>query len=145
MDFFLRRKKNQMRAPMRARPISGPTTAPAIQALLGEFWDSEVGFDDSIMKGSVGVVDAEEVTVVVVEGVIFDRAAKDQYLCILKVDVPRTCRRRRRSGRRRRLPVVAPVQRAHSTEDVRLCIRVCGVLVHESSITYCERRIGCID
>lgn len=35
--FFLRRRQNHTRKPMRARPRMGPTTAPAIQALLEDF------------------------------------------------------------------------------------------------------------
>lgn len=34
---FLRRMQNQARTPMIARPTIGPTTAPAIQALLEDF------------------------------------------------------------------------------------------------------------
>lgn len=41
--FLLRRRQNHARKPMIARPMMGPMTAPAIQALLEDFFSSMSG------------------------------------------------------------------------------------------------------
>lgn len=68
--FFLRRRQKKIPRPMRARPTMGPTTAPAIQALLSLFCaGAAVPVPDAsgagdVVRGAllsgVMVVDAEE-------------------------------------------------------------------------------------
>jgi len=50
----------------------GPTTAPAIQALLDDFRGLGVDVEVPVWKGTVGVAELEE-------GVIEDCAVEDQY------------------------------------------------------------------
>jgi hypothetical protein len=52
--FFLRRMKKKMPKPIRARPTRGPTTAPAIQALLSLF-SSPAGGEEEGVEPPVGV------------------------------------------------------------------------------------------
>jgi hypothetical protein len=65
--FFLRRRRNQTIKPISARPIIGPTTAPAIQALepppLLPFLLDEVSGAVSAVDTSCGIEKASKVLV----------------------------------------------------------------------------------
>jgi hypothetical protein len=73
LDFFLRRRRKRRRRAMRARPRRGPITAPAIQALLEDFFSV-------VVEMSVGVavsVSALPSLSVVLAAAVAERRAED--------------------------------------------------------------------
>lgn len=67
LERFLRRMQNQARKPMNASPRMGPTTTPAIHALLEDFFF--VGFDVSVgLAGALSPLPSEVVAAVVDRG-----------------------------------------------------------------------------
>lgn len=122
---------------MIARPAIGPTTAPAIQALLFSFFSSGCG-------SAVGPsVDSAPVALAAVDCGVDDREEDEgvtgelykHYCHFLESDVVGV---HTWSANFWFDSVITPIQRADSTEDVCSRIRVLGVFVHEAGIAYGE-------
>ena len=79
MDFFLRRRR-RIRMAMRARPKRGPITAPAIQALLEDFFFFVVVVEEEMSVG-VAVSAAPSLSVVLAAAVAEPRRVEDPGCC----------------------------------------------------------------
>jgi hypothetical protein len=69
LDFFLRRRRKRIARATRARPRRGPMTAPAIQALLEDFFFLVVVVVEEEMSVGVAVSAAPSLSVVLAAAV----------------------------------------------------------------------------
>jgi hypothetical protein len=79
LDFFLRRRRKSIARAMRARPRRGPITAPAIQALLEDFFFFVVVEEE--MSVGVAVSAAPSLSVVLAAAVAEPRRVEDPGCC----------------------------------------------------------------